>query len=470
MANELVLKPELNTPYLLNDNKERQVKVKLTIHPSDEIRMKKDNVPTELGTDVCLVLDVSGSMRDIIAGEVVSTGQTVMIEGQLRNIVTGGTSKLDCAISAVQKLLPKLRDNDTLSLVAYEDNSHIIFKGYKKNQQKEMLQKLEECRRYSGNTNISGALREARVLLKDIPGSRPKKIIFLTDGNPVGDTEEAGIHEGEMLAEYNITIDCLGIGDDFNLAFINRIAAPSKGRTNLIETPEDAERIFTELFEKSQDVLATNLELHLRFSPQVRVTEHYRGVPENMYLGKVRMPQDDRTVTLKLGQVETHQRYEYFFLITVPPQEGYNGMFRLMQAEATYYLPGITSDKEITKKSIAVEFGDKSQFAQRRNGEVESGYSQAEIMRLLTEAEDALKKSKNGEAGQKYQLIIDKYMSLGMVEEAKLYREMLSKFQKTGQITLSDLNKAHSTSSKAADSGEISPLLDEEDEDFIFGR
>lgn len=470
MSNELVLKPEVNTPLLLNDKKERQVKVKLTVHPSDEIRRIKSSAAQQVGTDVCIVLDVSESMYDIVAGEVEYTGEQRMIEGQLRRIVRGGITKLDSAVAAIEKLIPKLRPEDTLSLIVYEDNPHVIFERYTTSQLDEIQTKLKECYKYSGGTNISAALRDARFLLAKGNLMRPKKIIFLTDGHPVGDTEEAGIHEGVMLAESNVSIDCLGLGEDFNFQFVSEIAKPAKGRTELIDQTdlEKVESLFAELFERSQNVLATNVELKLAFSPQVRVTEHYRGVPENMYLGKVKTLADDRTVTFKLGQIETNQRYEYFFLMTVPAQEGYLGAFRLMTAELTYNLPGISTSTEGTKKPVVVEFVKDEKLAQRRNGSVESEYSLVEIMRLVEEANGHLQVKENAKAAEKYQAIIDRYTALGMAEEVKFYRELLTKLKENGQITVSDLNKAHSTSSKTADSGELAVTLTDEEMDGIF--
>ena len=42
-----------------------------------------------------LVLDVSGSMREVVDGNVTLTGRKEMIDGQLYDIVEGGITKLD---------------------------------------------------------------------------------------------------------------------------------------------------------------------------------------------------------------------------------------------------------------------------------------------------------------------------------------------------------------------------------------
>ena len=471
MANELVITDQLNVPVLLSDDRERQVKVKLSIYPSDEIRRKATkHQQNATGADVCVVLDVSHSMRNIVGGDYEETGETAFVDGQQVTFVTGSTSKLDSAVNAIENLVPMLRENDTLSLIVYDDNPHLIFKGLMKKDSERILRDLKKCYKYKGNTNISAALREARLLLNEFSQERPKRMIFLTDGQPVGDTEENGIREGKMAAEYNITIDALGFGDDFNYDFIQRIAEPSKGRTNIIQTPEDAEQVFSRLFRNTQDVLATNVELKLKFSQQVRVTDHYRGVPENMYLGKVKMS-PDRTYTLNLGQLEANQRYDYYFLLTVPAQQGYTGTVRLFKATASYYIPGIVNDKEETSKDVKVEFTDKPHLANELNGDVEKDYTQAEIMKLLREAEDFQKQGDNMNTINRYEQIIQKYRGLGSVEDADMYVKVLEEFKASGKITLSEINAARQkSSSKVSDSGKLKPVLDESVEDIIYGK
>lgn len=470
MANELLLLEEINEPYLKNDNKEKQVKIRIRLEPSEEVRQHYTNdVIQSMGSDICIVLDVSKSMRDVIAGKTQRTGEVIIAEGVKKYVVTGGINKLDAALGAIRKLIPLLRENDTLSLIAYDDEPHTIFKGYTARDKERILQELENCRRYNGNTNISGALGEARALLSSVKQERQKKIIFLTDGQPYGDTEEKGIIQGKLLAEYNISIDCLGLGDDFNYAFMEKIVSFSKGRTDMIKTPEDAEKIFESLFRKTQSTVATNVKLTLNFSPNVRVTEHYRGTPENLYLGKVVLG-NERSYVLNLGQIERNQRYDYYFLVTVPPQVDYKGRFRLMKAEAEYFIPALYGEnKEKTSKNIVVEFGNNVELLGERNGDVERGYLLAEIKRLEDEADEARVLQNHAEVINRYEQIINIFETLGMVAQLKVYREVLENYKTTGNISLDELNNARRSSSQAADAGILEEPLDKEDEAAVFG-
>ena len=468
MANEVLIVPKLSQPRLLNKPQDQKVKLLLSIQPADELRKAASHIPELAGVDVCLVIDVSTSMKEIIAGETKPTGQTFQADGKVWAVVDGGTTKIDAALAATKQLIPMLRDEDTISLITYESSPHIIFTGRHKNEQNAILKDIENSQNCYGATNISAAIRKAREMLSKFPKERPKKIIFLTDGQPTDDTENDGIREGEAVAKDGLVIDCLGFGNDFNLAFMEKVVTPSKGRSDHIKSPQDAKRVFSLLFKKAQDIVATNLVLKLAFSPQVRVTEHYRGAPENLYLGKVQLPDSAREYTLPLGVLERNQRYDYYFLLTVPPQGEYTGDFRILKAVVTYEIPSLQKSGECSK-NVAVEFVSDSKTAEMRDSNVETGYALAEIKRLERECEDARNRHDKKTVVERYTEIIERYGRLGMGTEQKAFQQALEEYKKTGNVSLDILNQATRSSSKAADSGELSKTLGERDMQNIFG-
>lgn len=463
MANELVLKTDFSDPYLLNHEKEKEIKVCLNVMPSEEIRKKlADVVLGNQGVDVCIVLDVSGSMYEIIDGEVKQTGRKEVIDGKTYNIVEGGTSKLDVALDAVRKVVNMLRENDTISFIAYDDNPHIIFQNYLGSNKEAILSKLDECRKFEGNTNISAALREARQILRQSSAGKTKKVIFLTDGIPYGDTEENGIREGDYLANDNISVDCLGFGNEINFSFLEKVAAPSKGRTNIIKDGQDAEKMFTELFKKSQEVIVTNAKLKLSFSKNIRVTDHYRGTPENMYLGKVKL-NEDREFKMNLSQIEKNQMYKYYFAIKVPSLPEYSGPFRIMKAELEYYVPALYGQEPTkTVQNVIIEYGDNPKYLMK-NGEVENGYALAMIKRLQDEADQAKESKEGAKVVNRFEEIIKIYERLNMPNELKLHRKLLEEYKNTGDISRQAINEARNSSSKAGPGGLLNEIMTEEE-------
>lgn len=469
MNNELVLIQEVNKPYLLNDNLEKNIKVRLRIQPSEEIRNKNVEMKEyNIGTDVCIVIDSSASMGRIVEGDTTPRNESGFEDGEQVNYVTGGICRADLANEAVKKLVPLLRDNDTISLITYNENPTVVFKGLNNSDKENIINLIDKSKSWSGDTNMSAAIAKARVLLSQFSQQRTKKIIFLTDGYPQGDTEDNVIHQSRILADYNISIDCIGIGDQLNFNLIERMVSATKGRTNIIHNSSDTDTVFENMFKKSQDVFVTNAKLKLTFSQQVRVSEHYRGTPENLYLGKVQFIGDKRVYEMPLGQIERNQRYDYYFNMTVAEQSDYTGPLRLMKAEISYYAPEIGNEIRTLNHNIQVEFGSNVGLSQTANSDVENGYTLAEIKRLESEADEARDSGDIIRSINKYEEIVKKYQELGMSRELEIFQKIIKDLQTTNNVSQETLNEARNSSSKAAQSGELAKPIS--NTSSIFGN
>lgn len=75
-----------------------------------------------------LVLDMSGSMGEIVGGEVRHTGRKEMIDGQLYEIVEGGTTKMDGLNEGLKSFYEEIYNDDNSSqrievaIIAFSDN------------------------------------------------------------------------------------------------------------------------------------------------------------------------------------------------------------------------------------------------------------------------------------------------------------------------------------------------------------
>lgn len=461
MAGELILNTAFDEPYLLNDNSEKQVKVCLGVHPSDEVRLKlQKNMNINLGVDICLVIDNSDSMRIIVSGAGERSGKTTNVEGVRAYTVTEGVTRLDIAKEAAKNLISSVRSIDNVSLIAYNDNPNIIFKNISGDNKSFMIEKISSIRAI-GNTNMSAALREARGILSSNVNEKIRKVIFLTDGHPTSDTEEDGIRESNYLADNNITVDCLGLGKDINFGFLEKLAMPTNGRTDVIHEGEEAKRIFAGLFEKSKEVIMTNVKLKLSYiSNALRITEHYKGTPEKCYLGKVILG-ENRELELNIGQVERNQLYNYYFIVNIPAQVGYSGPFRIMKADVEYCIPELYGNKVITTSSnVVVEFGDKV-CRQRTTGEVNNGFLLAEVKRFEDEAEEAISKKNHAVVIDRYQKIINIYKNLGLEDMVRCFSDVLKQYTESGKVDLDKINAARNSSSKSGDTGLLNQPLKE---------
>jgi Mg-chelatase subunit ChlD len=477
LVNKLLIKQDINRPNVYNQS-EKEIILRLDVQPSDELRQDAyQNRNKKIGTDVCIVLDASGSMGEPLRGEMKSTGRQEYIDGKLYDIAEfvdeTGITKRKSAVQAVKKLIPLLREEDTISLVAYDDNPYLMFEGLKRKDEAEIVDGLKRSMKYGGNTNVSAALREAKNVLRKLPENRYKRIIFLTDGHPTSESEEAGIQEGQLLAEYNITIDCLGIGKDYNYDYLQKIAIPSRGITRQINTPEEAEALYRELFQVSQNLIATNVELKLQFSPDVRASEYYRGLPENTFLGKIEYDSPTaRLKTFKLGDINRDKKQRYFFKMTVPAEPGFEGVKAVARAELSYDLPGLSAQREVTNAQIAVQYVERPNLALNVNSDVENGFKLVEIARLVAEADELQKDpAKKVLVLTRYKEIAAKYTELKMEEEAEMYRNIADKFERDEKISKHEMNTARGKTSTAGNETDaLPPFIDQKKIAATFGN
>lgn len=486
----LEVEARLSKENFMVNSKDNDTKVSLEIKASDELRRdssKKQNV------NLCLVLDKSYSMKTIVDEENITPIPGVRnVEGSFKNMSTTGTSRLMVAVDAAMKIVDLMEPEDTISCIVFADDPVLLFKdmtGKQKTQIKHLLDYHGSVKKVSCglNTNISGALYGAQKVLNSNKSESIKKIIFLTDGQPKGDTKEKGIAQAKSIANSGITLDCVGFGttdskckDQVDFAFLQALAAPSNGKSELIYDAQSINGIFTGRMKKAQEVLITDAKLHLTFSNTVRATEHYRATPENTYLGKVKLDKN-RQMTLNLGQIEKNQMYKYFIQLNVPGKD-YLGDFSILKAEVEYKIPSIYGQETVLTKMKAKvnktelltdsfklegKSVNEANVARRKDGEIESKYMLAEIKRLEAEAEIARQANEKHAVVSIYKKIIQIYTNLQNMQEAKMYEELLNSYVNGEEFNYAAWNKITSTTSQSSDSGVLIDLTENEYGSFI---
>ncbi|ODN30767.1 vWA domain-containing protein [Fervidobacterium thailandense] len=404
-----------------------------------ELRPKVGAVSENLtvkGVDFCVVLDVSGSMREPFEGNV---------------------TKVKAAVEAAKHLYSFLTPEDTVSIVLYDSAPYVVLERAKPTKA-EFENALEKAYLYGGSTNISAALRKAREILSKNTGNL-KKIVFLTDGLPTDDTEQDGLREGKLIAEEKISITALGIGNDFNYKFIEELVKPSRGTTDWLKSPSEALKIFQRTFQRTKSTVITNVNLELEFSDKVRVGEYYRVVPETTYYGKPEF-KGDRKVELPLDNIEYNRYYQYLFQITIPPlKTKFEGPFRVAKARLTYFVPAENRAYKI-EEDLIVEFTSDKDLVTSRYSTVSDLVSRCQLNKLDTKLNEAIKANdKKAIVGILQELSARAY-ELNDYELANHYEKMRDDLLKKGVISNEMLIKASNSSTKVNGEGLIEEVED----------
>jgi len=268
----------------------------LMISPKDDLAERE-----YAAKDIVFVLDTSGSMAD---------------EG-----------KMEKARAALLFGVKNLRAADRFNVVSFSGEEHLMAanliaaddggraRGLK------FIQALQP----TGGTNINDAVLAA---LKQFDGqSRPKMIVFLTDGLPtVGETKVASIvgnvrdanartsttarnvlagdARGIGEARGTVRLFTFGVGYDVNTQLLDKLAAENGGAADYIEPKEDLEVKVSNFFAKVTHPVLTDLQVDMggvetdlvypRSLPDI-----FRGTQLTL-IGRYRNANDLRNISLRL--------------------------------------------------------------------------------------------------------------------------------------------------------------------------
>ena len=163
------------------------------------------------GTAVVLIIDKSSSM-----------------EGK----------KMELARSAASGVVDNLKPDDQVGILIF-DNSFMWAVPLRKADNKALIKREIAGIMPDGGTQIAPALVESFFRVQQINAAY-RHIVLLTDGiSEEGDS----INLAKEAAESRVTISTVGLGQDVNKAYLEKIAVNAKGKSYLLNDPSGLEQI-----------------------------------------------------------------------------------------------------------------------------------------------------------------------------------------------------------------------------------
>jgi uncharacterized protein YegL len=216
---------------------------------SNDLLRKKDlvNNPTAR-VPVCLCLDTSGSMDRVIGDDFQRTGRQEYSDGQMWDIVTGGTSAIDELNKGVEMFYDAIRSDEVamysaeICVVTFGGNEPKLVLDFASIERQTELPKLTA----SGETPMGEAVNLALDCLErrkqeysDVGLSYFQPwLVLMTDGEPNGSSQElerAVKRTVQMVQDRKLTVFPIGIGDDADMQALARFS-PNRQPKRLRET------------------------------------------------------------------------------------------------------------------------------------------------------------------------------------------------------------------------------------------
>ncbi|MBE8971049.1 VWA domain-containing protein [Nostocales cyanobacterium LEGE 12452] len=233
------LQPALNDGNLDANqlNSQRQLGISISAIAETQDR----HVPLNL----CLILDHSGSMN--------------------------GRS-LETVKKAANRLVDRLNPGDRLSVVVFDHRAKVLVSSQSVENPEKIKQQINRLAA-DGGTAIDEGLRLGIEELAKGKKDTVSQAFLLTDGeNEHGDNNRC-LKFAQLAASYNLTLNTLGFGDNWNQDVLEKIADAGLGTLSYIQKPEQAVEEFNRLFSRIQTVGLTNAYLLFSLMPHVRLAE-----------------------------------------------------------------------------------------------------------------------------------------------------------------------------------------------------
>jgi hypothetical protein len=460
MPDAFNLKWKLDRPYF-EENTPGDVYALLTIEPNTSSlgpAPAGGAAPMTIPTHLILLVDVSESMDVLVRrdpnAQKVGAGSA---EGKAaQRVVSEVPSRREMACDVVQKMVERLQGDDLLTLIAFDNQPHLLAQGISPNDMDQVWSAIQQLSTVGGGGTAMGhAFECVRDVLTNIDDSpRTRKLVLLTDGEDE-DSDDTLATAKSVGTEYHLPIVAFGTGE-CKVAFLTELAKTSlSGAFNHIRDEAAAQLLFGQAIKNQKNIQATNVQLQLWLSPELQVRELYRSKPEILFVGDLE-PDANHVVPLRLEQMERGKAYEFLFRCTMPGRPA-NQRFRIAKATLTYDVPSQNKTGEKLETNIIVEFTSDAGRAAERSGDVRKVLARAEVQRqvLFLQTKIDLLKADRGSQRDKeivaklLDALIKKFEDFGDQATANQYRTMKDEFTKKGTISQDMLNRSLAASSRA---------------------
>jgi Ca-activated chloride channel homolog len=195
--------------------------------------------------NVALVIDCSGSMGD--------------------------EEKLEYAKAAALQLVDRLRPEDVVSLVTFDDQARLRFPAQRVRDRSRLRQVIASLTPGSG-TNIYAGLslghQEAR---KHAAAETVSRVILLSDGEVTAGVSDVRQFQRLVAADVDrdIQTTAVGMGVQFNEELMLAVARDGKGNYHFLRDGADAQRVFAKELEELTHVVAKAVRLRIRLADGV---------------------------------------------------------------------------------------------------------------------------------------------------------------------------------------------------------
>lgn len=364
--------------FLPADTPDQKLFVMVKLRPSKEVAQ------TRPSTTFAFLIDTSGSMYEVVAGDPQPTGQTYQLDGKTYSQTSGGITKLDVVIDSLRTLINsgRLDQNDRISLIQFDDQASTLIGLTSATQVSQLENAIAKLRDFSGGTCMGRGMKQALSLLANQDMTSRRALIF-TDGETFDDMECQEL--AKEFATKGIPITALGVGE-YNEDLLMPLSDSTGGRLYHIVAGvakgvevaiANLPNILFEEISQAKNEIINNLALNVRTVEGVKLNRVTRVYPDQAEFPLTEQPYPIGGAS---GDDET------IFMLEFNVDSRASCRVRIAQLGLTYDIPGQNRRGELTPQNIVVQFIAGQGNAAQVDQEVMGYVQQRNISQLVGDA------------------------------------------------------------------------------------
>lgn len=219
------------------------------------------------------------------ASEVVARSGTLV---NLGLVIDRSTSmkgpRLDQVKAATNQIIDGLQQDDLVSVVAFSDHAETFLAASHPVDRRTMKATVSTMRASGATAIYEGLQGGMRELSKGLHPRYVNHLVLITDGHTYGD-EEACLELANQAYEQGISISAMGIGEDWNDTFLDRLASITGGSSAYIASHKAVNAFMEQHIRSLGTAYAERARLVAAAGPQVELDSIFKISPDPMPLG-----------------------------------------------------------------------------------------------------------------------------------------------------------------------------------------
>lgn len=191
--------------------------------------------------------------------------------------------RIDTVKAAAIDVVRQLRPEDMLSIVVFSDRAKVLLSGLWRPDRNEIEKRIYEISAGGGTEILHGLQAGFAEVRRNLSKTYINHIILLTDGHTYGD-EAACLELADQASKLGVGISGLGVGDEWNDVFIDKLVTRTGGSSLYVSKPADIKQFLQSKFRSLGQAYACQVSLKMETAREVALRDAYRLQPEPTFL------------------------------------------------------------------------------------------------------------------------------------------------------------------------------------------